>query len=321
MITKYQNIELYKKLCHISQLYHGNSCCQNLYIKISNGTISRSYQELLAEFLCHVDNKTLLNCQLVCKRWKILIHSYVWRKKAEMTLNRPHILDTDMPWKAYYMIAKKKPFEKNLMKNHSGEHGVQKYWKIFTNGGDHWKVENPPLGVPPLPKNVPVFEGKEYCFVTSYNNCFKMQLIDLEAEGLSSYVLDVLQPTIVVSEWYSCRWDCPAHYECTVELLRSDNKVMKTFQFHDDIEGDKQNQWLNVSHEFKDYGLGLKKISFYHGGMDKSFWAGHYGSKMAGACVIVKIPENDEHRCEEGDTDTNTDTDTDTDTYKSSNTD
>lgn len=54
--------------------------------------------------------------------------------------------------------------------------------------------------------------------------------------------------------------------------------------------------------------------------MDKSFWAGHYGSKMAGACVIVKIPDNDEHRCEK-DTDTNTDTDTDTDTYKSSNTD
>ncbi|XP_047365011.1 F-box only protein 44-like [Vespa velutina] len=279
-------------------------------------------EELLAEFLCHVDNKTLLNCQLVCKRWKILIHSYVWRKKAEMTLNRPHTLDTDMPWKAYYMIAKKRPFEKNLIKNHSGEYGVQKYWKIFTDGGDHWKVENPPCGVPPIPKNVSVFEKKEYCFVTSYNNCSKMQLIDLEAEGLLSYVLDVLQPTIVVSEWYSCRWDCPAHYECTIELLRSDNKVMKTFQFHDDIEGDKQNQWLNVSHEFKDYGLGLKKISFYHGGMDKSFWAGHYGSKMAGACVIVKIPENDEHRCEEDtDTNTDTDTDTDTDTYKSSNTD
>jgi len=24
--------------------------------------------------------------------------------------------------------------------------------------------------------------------------------------------------------------------------------------------------------------------------MDKSFWAGHYGSKMAGACISIKIP-------------------------------
>lgn len=31
-------------------------------------------------------------------------------------------------------------------------------------------------------------------------------------------------------------------------------------------------------------------ISFLHGGMDKSFWAGHYGSKMAGANICVKIP-------------------------------
>ncbi|XP_014613181.1 PREDICTED: F-box only protein 44-like [Polistes canadensis] len=278
-------------------------------------------QELLAEFLCHVDNTTLLNCQLVCQHWKSLILNYVWRKKAEMTLTRPHTLDTDMPWKAYYLIAKKKPFERNLIKNHSGEHGVQKHWKILTDGGDHWKVENPPKGVPPLPKNDPVFGKKEHCFVTSYNSCFKIQTIDLEAEGLTSYVLDVLQPTIVVSEWYSCRWDCPAHYECTVELIGSDNKMMDTFQFHDDIEGDKQNQWLHISHEFKDYGPGLKKISFYHGGMDKSFWAGHYGSKMAGACVIVKIPENDEHRCDDDDDDdTDTNTDTDSDTNKASNT-
>lgn len=106
-----------------------------------------------------------------------------------------------------------------------------------------------------------------------------------------------------MSEWYSCRWDCPAHYECTMVLLGHDNKVMDTFKFLDNLEGEKQNKWLHVSYEFKEYGPGLKKISFYHGGMDRSFWAGHYGSKMAGACVYVKIPENDDHRCVD-DTDT-----------------
>jgi len=25
--------------------------------------------------------------------------------------------------------------------------------------------------------------------------------------------------------------------------------------------------------------------------MDKAYWAGHYGSKMAGACIFVKVPQ------------------------------
>lgn len=93
-----------------------------------------------------------------------------------------------------------------------------------------------------------------------------------------------------MSEWYSSRWDCPAVYECSVKLLSRSNKVLDTFQFHDTIVGEKQNKWLYVSHEFKNYGLDVRKVSFYHSGVDKLFWAGHYGSKMAGACVCVKLP-------------------------------
>lgn len=47
---------------------------------------------------------------------------------------------------------------------------------------------------------------------------------------------------------------------------------------------------LQVSHVFEDYKPGLRKIYFCHSGMDQSFWAGHYGSKMAGACIYVKVP-------------------------------
>lgn len=54
-----------------------------------------------------------------------------------------------------------------------------------------------------------------------------------------------------VSEWYSCRWDCPAIYECTINLLgyNSNNQdvVLDTFHFRDIMEGKKQNQWLRVS--------------------------------------------------------------------------
>lgn len=47
-----------------------------------------------------------------------------------------------------------------------------------------------------------------------------------------------------------------------------------------------------MKHEFKNYGRKLRKIHFYHGGRDRQFWSGHYGAKMAGAYVKVKIPEN-----------------------------
>ena len=54
--------------------------------------------------------------------------------------------------------------------------------------------------------------------------------------------------------------------------------------------------FLQVTHEFKNYGTGLARIIFCHGGRDKLFWAGHYGSKMAGASVCVMIPKNCTHK-------------------------
>jgi len=154
--------------------------------------------ELLAEIFCRVDHKTLLNCQLVCKRWKELIQSYIWRKKAEIALGKPFPRHEQMSWKVFYLVCKKKPFERNLLKNHSGEHG-KKHWYIVREGGDCWTIERPPAGVPDLPLTEPVFEGKQICFTTSYYNCTKTQVIDLITEGLHPHVLDVLQPPIVVS--------------------------------------------------------------------------------------------------------------------------
>lgn len=169
--------------------------------KSENGLmLSSTYlpEEVLAAIFCYVDYNSLLNCQLVCKRWKILIQSYVWRKKAEITLGRLLLLDHNVPWHVYYLICKKRPFERNLIKNHSGEHGIQRHWRVVNTGGDQWKVENPPQGVPALPNNEPLFGGKQFCFVTSYRNCTKIQTINLEAEGLTPYILDNLQPPIVV---------------------------------------------------------------------------------------------------------------------------
>ncbi|XP_001600314.2 F-box only protein 6 [Nasonia vitripennis] len=262
----------------------------------NNGLIIRENyipEELLCEILCYVDHKTLCNCQLVCKQWLELIQGYVWRKKAERTLGKTLPVDENAPWTMYYFICDKKAFGRNLIKNHSGKTRVNSDWTIVNDGGDGWKVENPPVGVPALPDD-PVFEGKQCCFVTSYDRCCKQQTIDLLDEGFTEYLLDNLQPTIKVSEWYSSRWDCPALYVCTVELLQKGeglSDVIQSYNFSKILEGEEQNQWFKFEHEFKNYGPGLRKISFSHGGQDRSFWSGYYGSKMAGACVKLEIPD------------------------------
>ncbi|KAK0169939.1 hypothetical protein PV328_010564 [Microctonus aethiopoides] len=247
-------------------------------------------EELIIEILCYVDYKSLLNCQLVCKRWQNLLQDYVWRKKTEISIGHSLQSVKIMPWNVYYKICKRKPIGTNLLKNNSGQNNFS-HWIVNQQGGDHWKVENPPEGVPPLPE-IPIFEGNNCCFVTSYSICSKKQIINLTDEDLS-FILDGLQPSIVVGEWYSGRWDCPSIYECIITLLGENDKVLDMYQFREHIMGDeKQNVWHYFEHEFVDYGLGLRAISFAHSGSDALFWAGHYGSKMAGASVIMKFKSN-----------------------------
>lgn len=165
-----------------------------------NGLIIRDKyipEELLGEILFHVDEKSLLNCQLVCKRWNSILRSYVWRKKSESVIGRQLHYKKSMPWQLYYVICLNKSFEKNLIKNHSGKSGFKKTWKIINNGGHKWRVECPPIGVPPLPSD-PVFENDEHCFVTSFGRCIKLQSVDLVGNGLLPQILDKIEPPIVV---------------------------------------------------------------------------------------------------------------------------
>ncbi|XP_058806093.1 F-box only protein 2-like isoform X2 [Phymastichus coffea] len=254
--------------------------------------LSTKTHELLLKILCNVDHKTLLGCQLVCKHWNFLIKDYVWQKKSELMLRKSLVLDQQTPWTIHYFICDHKPFYKNLIKNHSGENGPNKHWDIIENGGNGWSVEHPPQGVRALPKD-PVFEDKYNCFVASFGKCWKEQVINLVKEGFSEYMIDHLQPTIQVSEWFCSRPNIPAQYECTIKLLReqkSDRTAIETLNYNKIIEGEQMNHWFKFSHEFKNYGKGLRKIKFGHGGQDRSYVVGdNYGTKMAGACIKLKI--------------------------------
>lgn len=154
--------------------------------------------DLMIEIFCHyVDHNSLKTCQLVCKRWKDLIQSYIWRKKAEKVIHQSLPVDKNAPWTMYYHICDKKPLNRNLIKNHSGQKGWKSTWNIIQNGGNQWAVESPPAGVPILPKD-PIFTGINYCYVTSYDICSKEQTVDLIKEGATEYLLDQMQPIIKV---------------------------------------------------------------------------------------------------------------------------
>lgn len=245
-------------------------------------------KELILKIMCYyADEKVLLDCQQVCKCWNILMVDYVWRKKAEIKSGiKFSTSDYNLNWKDYYLIYSKDLFTKNLLKNSSGEKGLQEHWQIIQDGGDGWLIENPPIGVPPL-------QHTQHCFVTSYSSCSKTQTIDLIKAGFSENILDNMQPSVEISEWYSSRWDCPAVYFIEVGLKDKSDKTIKRFTFRDLLVGGKQNMWHNIKHEFKNCGSGLREIYFRHGGHDRRFWAGHYGSKMAAAYVKVNVSTSD----------------------------
>lgn len=157
-------------------------------------------EELITQILHYVDVKSLLNCQLVCKRWNRLLQNYVWWKKAESIMENPLPKNENIPWCVFYAICKHRPFERNLLKNHSGKEGASKHWKVTDNGGDKWAVETPPVGVPPLPLDQdPELLADQRCFVTSFSLCSKYQCLNFKEMGILPYVMDKLQPSIVVN--------------------------------------------------------------------------------------------------------------------------
>lgn len=153
--------------------------------------------ELIQRILCYVDEKTLLKCQLVCKCWNEIMLDYVWRRKAELKIGCKIPVDTILKVKDFYLICSKNPFERNLVKNHSGKEKF-KHWQITQNRGNRWVTECPAAGLPALPPE-PELENNQHCFVTSFGECCKQYTVNLIEEGFTANILDQLQPSIEVS--------------------------------------------------------------------------------------------------------------------------
>ena len=160
----------------------------------SNGLlINKKYisEELLAKLFKHFDNKTLLSCHLVCKRWNELLKNYAWQKKAEYVTGRKFSFDKKVPWTSYYYLCDNRPFGKNLLYDK-----IEPCEKANVTIVESQNEEDIPVNITQFP-NDDTFQGKY--IITNELYCYsKEYVIDLLEEGFTEHILDKLQPTVKV---------------------------------------------------------------------------------------------------------------------------
>lgn len=154
-------------------------------------------------------------------------------------------------------------------------------WEV-EHGGNGWAVEKNLTLVPGAPSQT--------CFVTSFEWCFKRQLVDLVMEGIWQELLDSAQIEICVADWWGARENCGCVYRLRVRLLDEyENEVVKFSASPNPVLQWTERGCRQVSHVFTDFGKGIRYVSFEQYGRDTRSWVGHYGALVTHSSVKVRI--------------------------------
>lgn len=240
-------------------------------------------EEVLLHILSYIEPRNLLKYSLVCKQWNSIIKSYsLWSSIYKRRYNRK---PKKLPWYLYYCHLSTNYFDVNLLRNGNGEDGFN-HWVIKEDGGDKFIVEDPPIGADPLNIDIPEFHNKTSCFATSYGNSVKIQTIQLGQSNLFRYILNNYKPHIYLSEWTAGRFDCG----CVYRLRCGFSGLPPNLQVTKPSSGNKVTQWegskwKKIDILITNYPEGVEGLTFEHEGRDTQFWAGHFGSKMAGGVI------------------------------------
>ncbi|XP_044730084.1 F-box only protein 44-like isoform X2 [Chrysoperla carnea] len=158
--------------------------------------------EILSLILSNVDVKNLYkHCTLVCKLWNDIIKSCVWKLKCDRQLLKTDhsqlFRQKQHPHYVYQALCVfKQSFYTNLIQNACGLDGFN-HWIIDKNGGHRFIIEDCIL----VDTNFREIndETVSKCFVTSYRQCSKLQMIDLCGRGgVTQQFIDEYQPPIYV---------------------------------------------------------------------------------------------------------------------------
>ncbi|XP_035950829.1 F-box only protein 17 isoform X1 [Halichoerus grypus] len=189
--------------------------------------------ELLVQVLSHVPPRALVTrCRAVCRAWRDVVDGpTVWLLQLARDRSAegralyavaqrcpPNSEDEEFPLCALARYCLRAPLGRNLIFNSCGEQGFRG-WEV-EHGGNGWAVEKNLTLVPGAPSQT--------CFVTSFQWCFKRQLVDLVMEGVWQELLDSAQIEICVADWWGARENCGCIYRLRVRLLDVyENEVVK----------------------------------------------------------------------------------------------
>uniref|UniRef100_A0A914XW10 FBA domain-containing protein n=1 Tax=Panagrolaimus superbus TaxID=310955 RepID=A0A914XW10_9BILA len=135
----------------------------------------------------------------------------------------------------------------------------------------------------------PNFENKfENCFETSYLECKKILEMDLNKTGISG-MMDYFRPTIIFSEWIVNRADCGSKYYSSLELLDKSHRVIAETKDQRRYRRWHLQKWEKMTLQIHVYPPGVRFIRVTSSGKDTQFWEGHYGIKIAGSELLVKL--------------------------------
>lgn len=147
----------------------------------------------------------------------------------------------------------------------TGITGTLSGWSQVVNGGDGWGF------------------NQNNRWVTSYFECSKTQIIDLQDMGYTISELNAA-PRIDFSEWYlGSGPQTDDSYFCDVRLLDANMNIVDSYSNNATADS----FWKNSSHSFSNYGSGVRYVEITHGGQDSEFWAGHYGTVIDATWIRV----------------------------------
>ncbi|XP_043917710.1 F-box only protein 44-like isoform X2 [Protopterus annectens] len=244
-------------------------------------------ETVLVQILSHLPAKYLITVvRMVCKQWRELIDgSSLWVIKCQREgLIPKNIRRSPKDWRTFYILSSLK---RNLIKNPSAKEDFD-HWHIARRGQHKWRIETLPAECRMMLSD----ERVEKYFVTSFWESQKEQLIDLQEEGYWSELVDNVNPPIVVTDWYAARTDCGCRYEMCVQLLSQFHGVLHEFRPERLIlQQCSDSEWRQMTHTFRNYGVGVRYIRFVHGGRDTQFWGGLYGIRVTNSKVVIE-PED-----------------------------
>ena len=280
--------------------------------------------EVMLMVLDHVPPHDIITrCRLVCRGWRCLLDDpqfwqlrmarsgnydprlativpagdvRSWHRLVYYTTQRPNLIrsfgpDGRLSLEPWRLSDRDWNRFKSQLKPNQGQGGGRRQRARW---GSSWSMEN--AINPAEPRNAELLRengGSQGNYVTSYEWCCRDQFVDLRKYGFSQSIIDTLQPIIEVSEWFCPRHDCGSIYNLKVDLLDNQYHLVDSFAFTQTFPqwhgGGWELAWEKVIHQFKAYGKGVCYVRFADAGKDTKWWAGHYGSKMAAACVRIRF--------------------------------